>query len=77
MPSLGLVTGSGRAGHQTLGGKPILAPKARDSIRVLTEALRLRVWPKFVPADAEIQGIQVFASSEDGRCVWMGPLRRT
>jgi hypothetical protein len=76
MPSLGLVTGSRRAGHQTLGGKPISALKAKISIRVLTEALRLRVSPKFVPADAGIQGIQVFESSEDGRCVWMGAPRR-
>jgi hypothetical protein len=77
MPSLGLVTGSGRAGHQTLRGKPISALKEKVSISVLTEALRLRIRPKFVLADAGIQGIQIFESSEDGRCVWMGPLRRT
>ena len=77
MPSLGLVTGSGRAGHQPLRGKPMSALQEKVSIRVLTEAVRLRVWPKFVPADAGIQGIQVFEGSEDGRCVWMGPLRRT
>jgi hypothetical protein len=76
MPSLGVVTGSGRAGHQTLGGKPISALKEKVSISVLDEALRLRVWPKFVPADAGFQGIQAFERSEDGRCVWTGPLRR-
>ena len=77
MPYLGLVTGSRRTGRQTLGGNPISALKAKVSIRLLTEALGFRVWPKFVPADAGIQGIQVFTSSEDGHCVWMGPLRRT
>jgi hypothetical protein len=77
MPSLGLVTGSGRAGHQTLRGKPMSALRENVSIRVLTEAVRLRVWPKFVPAVAGIEGLQVFESSEVGRCVWMGPLRRT
>jgi hypothetical protein len=77
MPSLGLVTGSGRTGHQTLSGKPISALKAKVSISVLTEALRLRVWPKFVPSYHGIQGVQVFESSEDACWVWTGPLRRT
>jgi hypothetical protein len=83
MPFLGLVTGSCRAGHQPQGGERISAMEAKISIRVLTEAipvlteaLAVRVWPKFVAADAGIQGIQVF-ESDDGRCVWMGPLRRT
>jgi hypothetical protein len=53
------------------------ALKEKVSISVLTEALRLRVGPKFMPAVAGIEGLQVFESSEDGRCVWMGPLRRT
>jgi hypothetical protein len=69
MPYLGLVTGSRRSGRQTPGGKPISALKAKVSIRVLTEALGLTVWPKFVPPDARIQSIQIFASSEDGHCV--------
>ena len=77
MPSRGLVTGSGRAGHQTLRGKPISALTQEVSIRVLTEAVHVRVWPTFVPADDWIQGMQAFESSDDGRCVWMGPLRRT
>jgi hypothetical protein len=77
MPSLGLVTGSGRTGDQTLSGKPISALTAEVSISVLTEALRLRVWPKSVPSYTGIHGVQVFESSEDACCVWAGPLRRT
>jgi hypothetical protein len=53
MPSLGLVTDSRRTGHQTLSGKPISALTAEVSISVLTEALRLRVWPKLVPSYVE------------------------
>jgi hypothetical protein len=77
MPSLGLVTGSRRTGHQTPSGKPILALKAKVSIRVLTEALGLRVWPNCIAADARFLGLQMTGSREDDLWVWMGPLRRT
>ena len=50
---------------------------AEVSISVLTEALRLRVWPKSVPSYTGIHGVQVFESSEDACWVWTGPLRGT
>ena len=73
MPSLGLVTGSRRAGHPNLGGKPISTLKAKASIRVLLGHYASRVWPKFVPADAGIRGIQVIENSEDGVGSGRGP----
>ena len=77
MPFLGSVTGSRQTGHRNLGGKAISDRQARVSVRVLSESLRFGVWPEFVPADAEIRGIEVLESGEEGRCVWIGPLRRT